>query len=27
LDPPEKFVVEGIVEVGPKEDYFAFVEG
>ena len=27
MDLPEKFVVEGIVEVGPKEDYFAFVDG
>jgi hypothetical protein len=26
-DPSEKFVTEGVAEVGPKEDYFAFVEG
>ena len=27
MDPSEKFVAEGVVEVGPKEDYFAFVDG
>jgi hypothetical protein len=27
LDPSEKFVREGIVELGPKEDYFTFVDG
>jgi hypothetical protein len=27
LDSLEKLVREGIVEVGPKEDYFTFVDG
>ena len=27
MDSSEKFVREGIVELGPKEDYFTFVDG
>jgi hypothetical protein len=27
LDSPEKFVREGIVDLGPKEDSFTFVDG
>jgi hypothetical protein len=27
LDLSDKLIMEGIVEVGPKEDYFAFVDG
>ena len=27
MDPSEKFVADGSVELGPKEDYFIFLEG
>jgi hypothetical protein len=27
VDPSEKFVTEGSMELGPKEDYFVFVDG
>ena len=27
MDPSGKFVTEGKVELGPKEDYFVFVDG
>jgi hypothetical protein len=27
VEPSERFVREGIVELGPKEDFFAFVDG
>ena len=27
MDPSEKFVLEGSVELGPKEDFFIFVDG
>jgi len=27
VEPSERFVREGIVELGPKEDYFIFVDG
>lgn len=27
MDPSEKFVADGSVELGPREDYFIFLEG
>ena len=27
LDSPQKFVREGIVEIGPKAEFFVFVDG
>ena len=27
MDPSEKFVAEGTVDLGPKEDFFVFVNG